>query len=179
MATRNLLSRTVELADADVNVVEVDCSDNSSRSQSETLRDQERGNSVLPQSEMEESVVLGDNKAQNSLVVTNDKKYSETSARIQGMLADVLSNLSSIQSQNTKANKEFAAKLMAENQKLEDRLTEKLQNEITKVTEAISHLRKEYREYSQLGMSLINYPLVSTREYLGTLRAPNMSMGLA
>jgi hypothetical protein len=47
-------------------------------------------------------------------------------ARIQGMLADILSTLSSIQSQNAKANEELAAKLMAEHQKLEDRLTEKL-----------------------------------------------------
>jgi ElaB/YqjD/DUF883 family membrane-anchored ribosome-binding protein len=149
MATRNQRSRTVELADADANVVEVDCNDNSSRSQSETLRDQERGNSVLPQSEMEESVALGDNEAQNSLVVTNDKNDSEMSARIQGMLADILSTLSSIQSQNSKTSETLAAKLMAENQKLEDRLTEKLQYEITKVTEAISHSSDETRQEIQ------------------------------
>ena len=47
------------------------------------------------------------------------------------MLADVLSTLCSIQSQNAKANEELGAKLMAENHKLGDRLTEQLQHEIT------------------------------------------------
>jgi hypothetical protein len=98
---------------------------------------------------MEESVVLGNNEAQKSLVVTKDKNDSEMSARIQDMLADILSILSSIQGQNSKANEELAAKLMAENQKLEDRLTEKLQYKITKVTEAISHLREETRKEIQ------------------------------
>ena len=46
------------------------------------------------------------------------------SAQIQGMLADVLRTLSSIQSQNAKANEELGAKLMAENHKLVDSLTE-------------------------------------------------------
>jgi hypothetical protein len=40
------------------------------------------------------------------------------------MLADILSTLSSIQSQNAKANEELGAKLMAENQKLVDSLTD-------------------------------------------------------
>jgi len=41
--------------------------------------------------------------------------------------------LNKIQSQNAEANEELGAKLMAENQKLADRLTEQLQHEITKV----------------------------------------------
>ena len=40
------------------------------------------------------------------------------------MLADVLSTLNSIQSQNTKTNEELGAKLMAEKQKSADRLRE-------------------------------------------------------
>jgi DNA anti-recombination protein RmuC len=60
------------------------------------------------------------------------------------MLADVLSNVSNIRNQNAKA-KELATKLMAESQKLADRLTEKLQQEITKVTQAICHLWEERR----------------------------------
>jgi hypothetical protein len=54
------------------------------------------------------------------------------------MLADILSTLNIIQSQNAKANEELGAKLMAENHKLADRLTEQLQHEITEVTEAVS-----------------------------------------
>jgi hypothetical protein len=61
------------------------------------------------------------------------------------MLADVISTLNSIQSQNTKGNEELGAKLMAENQKIADRLTAQLQHEITKVTEAIGKLREETR----------------------------------
>jgi hypothetical protein len=48
MATRKLRSKTVDSADEDVHVEE-DCADNSSHSQSETLRGQQRGNSVLTQ----------------------------------------------------------------------------------------------------------------------------------
>jgi len=46
--------------------------------------------------------------------------------------------LNNIQSQNAKANEELGVKIMAENQKLAERLTEQLQHEITKVTEAVS-----------------------------------------
>jgi len=53
--------------------------------------------------------------------------------------------LNNIQSQNAKANEESGAKLMAGNQKLVERLTEQLQHEITKVTEAVSQLREETR----------------------------------
>jgi hypothetical protein len=73
IAARNLHSRTLQLADADVNVVEGNCTDNSSGSQSETITDQERGNSVVPQSERQESVFLGYSEIQNILVVPNDK----------------------------------------------------------------------------------------------------------
>jgi methyl-accepting chemotaxis protein len=62
----------------------------------------------------------------------------------------VLSILNNIQSQNTKANEELGAELMAENQQLVDRLTEQLQHEITNVTEAICQLRKETRHKIQL-----------------------------
>jgi len=55
----------------------------------------------------------------------------------------ILSTLNNIQSQNAQANEELGAKLMAENQKLADRLIEKLQHEISKVTEAICQLREE------------------------------------
>ena len=53
--------------------------------------------------------------------------------------------MNNIQSQNAKANEELGAKLMTENQTLADRLTEQLQHEITKVTEAICQLREETR----------------------------------
>ena len=59
------------------------------------------------------------------------------SSQIQGMLADVLNNLNSILIKITKANEEVAVKLMAENHKLADRLTEKLHHEITEVTQAV------------------------------------------
>ena len=68
MATRKLRSKTVDSADEDVHV-EVDCADNSSHSQSETLRGQQRGNSVVIQSEMQDCVVPGDNETQNNLAV--------------------------------------------------------------------------------------------------------------
>jgi hypothetical protein len=58
------------------------------------------------------------------------------------MLADVLSTLNNVQSQNAKAS-ELGAKLMAENQKLVDRLTEQLQHEITKVTGYLSVERRD------------------------------------
>jgi ElaB/YqjD/DUF883 family membrane-anchored ribosome-binding protein len=57
--------------------------------------------------------------------------------------------LNNIQNQNAKANEELGAKLMAENQKLADRLTEQLQHEISKVTVAICQLREETRSEIQ------------------------------
>jgi len=68
-------------------------------------------------------------------IVANNGKDSYGSAQIQDMLADVLNN---IQSQNAKANEELVAKLMEENHKLADRLTEQLQHEISNATEAVS-----------------------------------------
>jgi hypothetical protein len=82
-------------------------------------------------------------------IVTNYDNDSHGSAPIQGMLANVLNNLNSIQSQNIKASKELGAKLMAENRKLAARLTEQLQHEISKVTEAICQLREETRHEIQ------------------------------
>jgi phosphoglycerate-specific signal transduction histidine kinase len=65
------------------------------------------------------------------------------------MLADVRSTLNNTQSQNAKANEELGTKLVAENQILADRLTEQLQYEITKVTEALCQLREETRQEIQ------------------------------
>jgi hypothetical protein len=61
---------------------------------------------------------------------------------------------------------------MAENQKLADKQTEQLQHEITKVTEATCQLIEETRHEIQLGTILINYQLVSMREYQDILTAP-------
>jgi ElaB/YqjD/DUF883 family membrane-anchored ribosome-binding protein len=77
------------------------------------------------------------------------------------MLADVLSTVHSIQSQNAKANEELGAKIMAENQKLADRLTEQLQCKITRVTEAIFQLREQTRHKIQSIRDSLNRP--STR----------------
>jgi ElaB/YqjD/DUF883 family membrane-anchored ribosome-binding protein len=83
------------------------------------------------------------------LTVTNNDNDSHGSAQIQDMLADVISTLNNIQSKNTKANEELDAKLMVENNKLADTLTEQLQHEITEVTEAICQLREETRHETQ------------------------------
>jgi hypothetical protein len=80
------------------------------------------------------ATVIGQD-TESIFVETNNDNNINGSVQIQDMLADVLSTLNSIQSQNTKANEELGAKQMAENQKLTDRLTEQLQHEITKVTE--------------------------------------------
>jgi len=82
-------------------------------------------------------------------IVTNNDNDSHGPAQIKGILVDVLSNLKSIHSQNAKANEELGAKLMAENRKLVDRLTEQLQHEITKVTEVIFQLTAETRQEIQ------------------------------
>jgi len=71
-------------------------------------------------------------------IVTNSDNDIHGSAQIQDVSADVFSNLNNIQSQNPKTNEELGAKLMAENQKLADRITEQLQHEITKVIEAVA-----------------------------------------
>jgi propanediol dehydratase small subunit len=109
-------------------------------------------------------------------IVTNNND-SHGSAQIQDMLADVLSTLDSIQSQNAKANEELGAKLMAENQKLADRLTKQIQHEITKVTEAICQLREETRnEIQSIRDDLINYQLVLMTEYQDILTTPKINM---
>ena len=90
------------------------------------------------------ATVIGEDAAGIFIVANNDND-SHGSAQIQDMLAGVLGTLNNIQSQNAKANEELGAKLMAENQKLADRLTEQLQHEITKVTEAICQVRDETR----------------------------------
>jgi hypothetical protein len=81
--------------------------------------------------------------------VTNNDSDCDRPAQIQGILADILNALKSIQRQNAKSNEELGAKLMADNNKLMDRLTEQLQHEITKVTEAIFQLRVETRQEIQ------------------------------
>jgi hypothetical protein len=102
--------------------------------------------------------------AQRIFLVTNNDNDIHGSVQIQDMLADVLSTLNSIQSQNAKANEELGAKLMAENQKLADRLTEQLHNEISKVTEAIGQLREETRHEIQSIRDDLNKLSVSVDE---------------
>ena len=75
-----------------------------------------------------------------------------------------LSILNNIQSQNEKANDELGAKLLAENQKLADRLTEQIQYEITKVTEAICQLREEKRREIHSIRDDLNKPSASVDE---------------
>jgi hypothetical protein len=62
---------------------------------------------------------------------------------------------------------------MAENGKLADRLTEQLEREITKVTDAICQLREETRHEIQSVKDDLKLQLVSMREYQDTLTAPN------
>ena len=89
------------------------------------------------------ATVIGEDAPSISIVANNDND-SHGSAQIQGRLADILNTLNSIQSQNVKENEELGAKLMAQNRKLDARLTEESQHEISKVhkiskvTEAVS-----------------------------------------
>jgi hypothetical protein len=94
------------------------------------------------------ATVIGEDIPSISIVTNNDND-SHGSAQIQGMSADVLNSLNSIQSQNIKASEELGVKLMAEYRKLAVRLTEQLQYEISKVTEAICQLREETRHEIQ------------------------------
>jgi hypothetical protein len=65
-----------------------------------------------------------------SISVINNNNDSHMSAQIQGMLADVLSTLSSIQSQKAKANENLGAKVMKETREQEtDRQVVKLLEE--------------------------------------------------
>ena len=100
-------------------------------------------------SDVQDSATVIGEDTPGIFIVTNNDNDSHGSAQIQDMLAYVLSTLNSIQSQNAKANEELGAKLMAENQKLADRLTEQLHHEITKVTEAICQLKEETRHEIQ------------------------------
>ena len=100
-------------------------------------------------SDLQDSATVLDEGTPSVFIVANNDNDSHGSAQIQDMLADVLSTLNNIQSQNAKANEELGAKLMVENQKLADRLTEQVQHEITKVTEAICQLREETRREIQ------------------------------
>ena len=68
------------------------------------------------------ATVIGEDTA-GIFIVTNNDNDSHGSAQMQDMLADFMSTLNNIQSQNAKANEQLGAKLVAENQKLADRLT--------------------------------------------------------
>jgi len=92
-------------------------------------------------SDMQDSATVIGQDTSGIFIVTNNDNDSQGPTQIQDMLADVLNTLNNIQSQNAKANKELGAKLMAENQKLADRLTEQLQHEISKVRAAVCQLR--------------------------------------
>ena len=74
--------------------------------------------------DVQDSATIIDGDTPRIFTVTNDDNDSHGSAWIQDMLANVLSTLNSIQSQNTKTNEELGAKLMAEKQKSADRLRE-------------------------------------------------------
>jgi len=100
-------------------------------------------------SDVRDSATVISEDTPSTFIVTNNNNDSHGSGQIQGMLADVLSTSNSIQSRNANANKELAAKLMEEKQKLANRLTEQLQHEITKVREAICQLREETRHELQ------------------------------
>jgi hypothetical protein len=89
-------------------------------------------------SDIQDSATVTGEDTPGIFILTNNDNDSHGSAQIQDMLANVLSTLNNIQSQNARANEELGAKLMAENQKLADKLTEQLQHEIAKATEAVS-----------------------------------------
>ena len=76
-------------------------------------------------------------------IVTNSDNDSHGSAHIQDTFANVLSILNNIQSQNAKANE--LCWTSGRRTATVDRLTEQLQHEITKETEAICQLREETR----------------------------------
>jgi hypothetical protein len=100
-------------------------------------------------SDMQDSATVIGEDTPGIFIVTNNDNDSPGSTQIQDILADVQSTLNNIQNQNAKANEELGAKLMAENQKLADRLTEQLKHEISTVTVAICQLREEIRHEVQ------------------------------
>jgi ElaB/YqjD/DUF883 family membrane-anchored ribosome-binding protein len=116
--------------------------------ENETLTHQDQGtmercNAVAPLTEELDSTILGASEVHGIPVEANNTNDGYVTEQIQDMLANVLNTLSNFQSQNAKANEEFAAKLMAENKKLADIFTGQLQEEIAKVTQAINDLREE------------------------------------
>jgi hypothetical protein len=60
--------------------------------------------------QQDSATVIGEDIPSISIVTNNDND-SHGSAQIQGMLADVLNNLNSIQSQNIKASEELGVKI--------------------------------------------------------------------
>jgi len=78
----------------------------------------------MTNSDAQDSATVIGGDSPGIFIVTNNDNDSHGSVQIQDMLADVLSTLNNIQSQNAKGNEELGAKLMAENQKLAERLTE-------------------------------------------------------
>jgi hypothetical protein len=75
-------------------------------------------------SDVQDSATVIDKATPSISIVTSNDSDSQGPAQIQGILADILSTLKSIQSQNAKENEELGNKLIVENQKLGDRLTE-------------------------------------------------------
>ena len=61
-------------------------------------------------SDVQDSATVIDKHTQSISIVTNNNNDSHVSAQIQGMLADVLNTLTSIQNQNAKSNEELGEK---------------------------------------------------------------------
>jgi len=101
----------------------------------------EKKGEVTNRDMQDSATVIGEDTA-CIFIVTNNDNDSHGSAQIQDMLADVMSTLNNIQSQNAKGNEELGAKLMAENPKLADRLTQQLQHEISKIRGYLSVERR-------------------------------------
>jgi hypothetical protein len=96
-------------------------------------------------SDVQDSAIVVGKNTQSISIVTNNDNNNHVSAQIEGMLAGVVCTVNSIQIQNEKTNEELVAKLRAESHQLADRTTEQLQQEITKIKEAICQLREETR----------------------------------
>jgi len=103
----------------------------------------------ITNSDVQDSATVIGEDTPSIFTLTNNDNDNHWSAQTQDMLDDVISTLNNIRSQKAKANEELGAKLMAENQKLADRLTEQSQHEITKVTEVICQLIEETRREIQ------------------------------
>ena len=103
----------------------------------------------ITNSDVQDSATVIGEDTPSIFILTNNDNDNHWSAQTQDMLDDVISTLNNIRSQKAKADEELGAKLMAENQKLADRLTEQSQHEITKVTEVICQLIEETRREIQ------------------------------